>query len=180
MSETRVQLYENKWVSLYQASDHERGVDGFVYSHESRCNGQIVAVLPYRWSGVNGLEFLLHSENNPAWGWGPHLASVTGGVDTFQPAADAAREVREETGYDVKQGDLVPLGTCHGVKSCDTLYHLFAVDLTAREQGEVDPDSLLEASEHPVWVVAADVVKSPDPLVSALVLRWWHERDLQS
>lgn len=171
-----VTLHENKWVSLFQASDDERGIPGFVYSHETRCAGKIVAVLPYRASvayvGSGGMpEILMHSENNPAWGWGPNLASVTGGQESDDPAADAAREVREETGYQVTASMLYPLGTCRGVKSVDTVYSLFAVDLAGAVLGDVDADSVLEASEHPEWASWDKAAESLDPLVSVMMLR---------
>lgn len=169
-------LHENKWVSLLCATDLDRGVDGFVYSHETRCDGKIVAVLPFRLA-VDGentgrAEFLLHSENNPAWGWGPNLASVTGGQEHKQPWEDVLRELAEETGYRVHPGVIKPLGTCRGVKSTDTVYSLYAADLTGVPQGSVDADSLLEATEHPEWVGLEAAMWSPDPLVSVMLVRW--------
>jgi 8-oxo-dGTP pyrophosphatase MutT (NUDIX family) len=163
-------LHENKWVSLYSASDDERGVPGFVYSRETRCDGRIVAVLPYRYDSAYP-SVLLHSENNPAWGWGPNLASFTGGQEGDDAAENAAREVREESGYQVRAEQLIALGTCRGVKSVDTVYSLFAVNLDGVELGELDPDSLLEASEHPEWVTWGEAMESPDPLVSVMMLR---------
>lgn len=169
-------LHENKWVSLRRATDLERGVDGFVYSHETRCDGRIVAVLPFRIAigGVNAgrAEFLLHSENNPAWGWGPNLASVTGGQEHDQPWRDALRELAEETGYRVHESVVQPLGTCRGVKSTDTVYSLFAANLTGVPQGDVDADSLLEATEHPEWVSLETALWSPDPLIGVMLIRW--------
>lgn len=177
MADTRTVLHENKWVSLHASSDPERGVDQFVFSHETRCGGKIVAVLPWRFNrDGNYTEILLHTENNPAWGWTPTDASVTGGQESEDPAEDAAREVREETGYQVTAENMRPLGTCRGVKSCDTVYSLFAVCLDDMEQGEVDADSLLEASEKPKWVPLGNMVDIVDPLVSVLVLRFMAKR----
>jgi 8-oxo-dGTP pyrophosphatase MutT (NUDIX family) len=170
MTATKKCLYSNPWVSLYEAADPERGVPGFVFSHETRCEGRIVAVLPYVVSGWQ-VRVLMHSENNPAWGWGPNLASVTGGQESDDPAEDAAREVREETGYQVTKSHLVSLGTCRGTKSVDTVYSLFAVNLDGVMQGEVDADSVLEASEHPEWVSWDEAAASVDPLVSVMMLR---------
>jgi 8-oxo-dGTP pyrophosphatase MutT (NUDIX family) len=168
-----ITLHENAWVSLRQASDWERGVHGYVYSHETRCDGKIVAVLPYlkRHDGDHEPGILLHSENNPAWDWGPNLAAVTGGQETEWPAVDAAREIREETGYQVTAVNLAPLGTCRGVKSTDTVYSLFAADLAGSYCGDPEPGSLLEASEHSEWATWGEAITSPDPLVSVMMLR---------
>lgn len=179
MTETRKQLYSNPWVSLYESSDPERGVPGFVFSHETRCEGRIVAVLPYLRLGPRPT-VLLHVENNPAWGWSPTPASVTGGQESDVAAEDAAREVREETGYQVNAGDLTSLGTCRGGKSVDTVYSLFAVNLYNVQEGEVDADSVLESTEHPAWFDWDKALQSPDPLVSVMMLRLAHDLGIRA
>ena len=45
---TRQTLHENDWVSLMVVRKPDAGVNGYVYSHETRCRGRIVAILPYR------------------------------------------------------------------------------------------------------------------------------------
>jgi len=53
-------LCENDWVSLLD-------LNGYVYSHETRCNGVIVAILPYRRTEKGRLQFLLRREITPCW-----------------------------------------------------------------------------------------------------------------
>ena len=72
-------LCKNPWLSLYKMTDKKAHVDGYVYSHETRCNGQIVVVVPFR--KTPQLEFLVRMETTPCWGMEPELSSVTGGVE---------------------------------------------------------------------------------------------------
>lgn len=163
-------LYRTPFVSLRRIVDPARGVDGYDYLHEDRCGGRVVAILPFR-RGDAGLELLLRREVTPCWGPEPAFSSITGGVDPGEsPVASAARELGEEAGFFVSAEGLLPLGTCRGTKSCDTVYHLFSVDLTGREAAPAEGDgSRLEAEASCVW--SQDVSVAEDPLVGMLFLR---------
>jgi len=127
-------LFDNEWLSL-MSMDAKDGP--YIYSHETRCNGNIVAVLPYERIGKDGWQYYLRSEVTPCWGNEAQLSSLTGGVDSGDtPIQTALKELEEEAGLVCKEGDLQSLGTCRGTKSSDTVYHLYAVDVTKVKQGE--------------------------------------------
>jgi 8-oxo-dGTP pyrophosphatase MutT (NUDIX family) len=65
----------------------------------------------------------------------PALSGITGGVEGDRPVEDAVRELQEESGYEADEDEFIYLGTCRGVKSNDTVYHLYAVDVTNKKQG---------------------------------------------
>ena len=180
MSEEHRILFDNPWVDLRLMRYPERGVNGYVYSHERRCNGQIVAVLPYLRRGGT-LVYLLREEVTPCWGMAPALSALTGGVEDGQGPRDCAlTELREESGYVATLADLILLGTCRGTKSTDTTYHLFAVDVTTMEKGPADGDgSELEAQARMVELTSID--GAVDPLVYVLAYRlsraYWEAGD---
>ncbi|MBS1722447.1 MAG: NUDIX domain-containing protein [Armatimonadetes bacterium] len=138
MSETKT-LFDNEWLSLKEMRDPDRGVNGYVFAHETRCKGQVVLVLPFR-PNAGGVEVLLRREVTPCWGMEPCLSGITGGVEDDDPAEDAVRELSEEAGYTVERADLLYLGTVRGSKAMDTVYHLYAVNLDGKEQGEAKGD----------------------------------------
>lgn len=166
-------LFDNPWLSVKQVVDPDRGVNGYVYSHEHRCGGHIVAVLPYR-STVRGGEFLLRSEVTPCWGMLPELSAITGGCeftgDKPHPLSlvrDAVRELEEESGFCVPEQDLQSLGSCRGTKSCDTVYHLFSVDVKDRVPDQPSGDgSQLEAQASVEWVT--DPWMCVDPIAATM------------
>ena len=180
-------LHAGKFVSLKQIEG-----DGYKYeySHESRCDGQIVAVLPV--SLNHGM--LIRRELTPCWGEGYKLTSITGGWEKSKhatPIDTVLAELREEAGVVLNDETCVrSLGTCRGGKSSDTLYHLFLVDLSDENLWEqVLPEtdgSVLEAKEYSEWVdipFALDgnlpapedskwLEESPDPLLYVMYTRW--------
>jgi ADP-ribose pyrophosphatase YjhB (NUDIX family) len=149
-------LLDNEWLSLRVVREPDRGVNGYVFSHESRCAGRIVAVLPYRVvkvpsraflgeppcpdqrcacrTGVQ-MEYLVKSEMTPCWSLDQVLSAITGGHEGGDIADDAVREMLEETGYEITRDELVPLGESYASKSADTVYTLFGVDLTGKTAG---------------------------------------------
>src|SRR6266516_5881428 len=96
----REALFGNEWISLYVVRKPDGGISGYVYSHETRCQGRIVAVLPYRDTPA-GREWRLKSELTPCWSFDPVVSAITGGYEGGEIEDDAVREVREETGYEV-------------------------------------------------------------------------------
>ncbi|GII59353.1 hypothetical protein Pth03_77420 [Planotetraspora thailandica] len=83
-------LHENEWLSLRVIRDPDARVNGYVYSHESRCQGRIVAVLPYQ-DTPEGRRYLLKSEVTPCWGLNQILCAITGGYEGGDIADDAVR-----------------------------------------------------------------------------------------
>lgn len=183
-------LYDNEWVSLRRITlpgEADDGVNGYVYSHETRCAGRIVSVLPYLIT-LPGLRFLLREEITPCWGsiTEPQLSTITGGWDEGDDLTcfmTAQRELWEEAGYRVKLEDLVYLGGVRGTKSTDTQYHLFTVDLTGVEQtGDGEGDgSELEAVASNRWVdpktLAAEAL-DPMAYVAMVKLNAWRLKGL--
>jgi len=167
-------LYENEWVSLKRAVDPAKGIKGYVFSHEKRCNGEIIAILPYRYSedAEDGVQFLLRKEVTPCWSMKQEISSLTGGMEPqLLHSALATKELWEEAGYAIHVDKLVSLGTCRGTKSCDTVYHLFTVDLSeVKRTGKGEGDgSELEKKAHCYWTDNID--EAVDPMVYVMYHR---------
>lgn len=180
-------LFQNEWVSLKKIVEPKKGVQGYVYSHETRCLGIIISVLPFRRIktaksfGLPAYEFLLREELTPCWSMDKKIRStITGGFEGHledlsliaSTKNDAQRELKEEAGYSVDLKDFIFLGNCYASKSSDTVYALFGVDLTdvASEKAEGD-GSLLEKQATTVWCKKEDILICKDPLASVLYLR---------
>lgn len=161
-------VHENPWLSLRKIVAPSRGVEGYVYSHETRCNGQIVALMPYRHT-AEGVEFLLRREVTPCWGMQEEYSSLTGGVEPgADPRLTAQSELHEEAGYLLPGDGLKFLGTSFASKSSDTRYFLYTVDLTDKKQGAALGDGTpLDVTGTVHWV--SDPTKySQDPQVWVL------------
>ncbi len=136
-------LCKTEWVSL-----REKDLNGqkYHYLHEDRSEGRIVAILPYRRIGKDVWEYGVRVETISCWSPVPQQCSLTGGVDKGDGVVETAvKELREESGYEVLPKDLKFLGVCMGTKSTDTVYFLFAVDLTHKTQGKIKGDP-----QHPM------------------------------
>lgn len=172
MTAQHTTLHHNDWLSLIKMTDPDNGVGGYVYSHETRCNGQIVAILPYRENEDGWREYLVRSEITPCWGMAPSISSITGGVEDDQtPADNALQELAEEGGYTIRPDQLISLGTCRATKSTDSTYHLFTADVTGMVRGDASGDgSELEAKAHCYWTTdpCKDAV---DPFLYVLYVR---------
>ena len=163
-------LTDGKWLTLCELQVPKLGINGYTFSHEVRCHGEIVAVLPFRREGVLRREYLLRTEIVPPWSLKSQQCAITGGCDHEgeDPEQVALRELEEEAGY--KADHLISLGTCNGTKSCDTTYHLYAVDVTDLVQGKAEGDgSVLEAHGGTVWTPCPETCN--DPLVSVMFAR---------
>lgn len=168
-----VLLKKDKWVSLYKVVAPDKGVNGYTYSHETRCQGEIVAILPYR-NPSNGIyEYLLKNEMTPCWGLDKKLSAITGGWEGGDIMADALRELKEEAGYDIwDKNELISLGASYASKSSDTVYSLFSVNLTGKERGEALGDgSRVESESEAVWVKPNKLYEILDPQVSVMYFR---------
>jgi 8-oxo-dGTP pyrophosphatase MutT (NUDIX family) len=170
----RLTLFQNEWLSLCVVVKPEAGVNGYVYSHETRCAGRIVAVLPYADTPA-GRRYLVKSEMTPCWSFDQVLSAVTGGYEGGDIEDDAVREMLEETGYSISRDELIPLGWSYASKSADTVYSLFSVDLTGREAGEAIGDgSRVESESAAVWLSAEELLTIADPQVSVMYVRLDH------
>jgi 8-oxo-dGTP pyrophosphatase MutT (NUDIX family) len=164
-------VHHTSKVSLYAIPDPHADDGVYVFSHETRCQGRIMAILPWQ-DTKGGRRYLLKTEVTPAWGPGPTIGAITGGWEGASIADDAVRELREETGYEADRAELVSLGECYASKSADTVYGLFAVDLTGRRPGPLTGDGTRdEAASPPVWLTAAELINVKDAQVAVMYLR---------
>ena len=162
-------LKANPWVSLKVLRSSNPAVDGSVFSHETRCDGKIVAILPYRTRGDGEVEFLLRSEITGPWGDAPQISSITGGHEGRDTRDTAVMEIKEEAGYEVTPDDLIDLGTSFASKSSDTVYNLYSVDLTGKTPGEAKGDG--SAAEDVATTVWKRKPESMDPQVHVMLVR---------
>jgi 8-oxo-dGTP pyrophosphatase MutT (NUDIX family) len=166
-------IHEGEWVSLREVVAPDMGINGYQYLHETRCNGSIVVVLPYRKTWGAPVQYLLRSEVTPCWDVSNQsLSGLTGGVDEgHTPLQTAKIELLEEAGYEAEEEDFITLGTCRGTKSTDTIYHIFAIDLSEVEKtGEAEGDgSQLEAEATCIWT--EDYGDSDDSQLAMAILR---------
>jgi len=164
-------LFENPFISLKKVVEPEQGINGYIYSHESRCEGRIIAMLPYRLI-QNKIQFLIRREITPCWGLDYELSSLTGGFEGGDPRDTAILELKEEAGYTADKGQLISLGTSFASKSSDSIYYLYSIDLTNLEQGEATTDgSSLEKNASVLWMDKKDLFEIKDPQISVMFLR---------
>jgi len=165
-------LLDNNWLSVKKITYPERKVPGYVFSHEASCNGHKVAVLPYRYNEKGIRQYLLRNEYTPCWDEEELvISSITGGVIDNDPVKTCVEELEEEAGYRVNPLKLQHLGKCFGVKSADTIYHLFTIDLTDVVQGKPTTTDSQEQESYCYWTEDADIVFAEDPLVSVMFVR---------
>jgi hypothetical protein len=147
------------------------GRQEFIYLHETYSNGKIVAVLPFRQS-VYGYQFLVRREIVPSWDIdAPALCAITGLTESEDPEVDALRELYEESGF-VAPTRMLALGTCRGIKAADTVYSLFAVDLTGIEPaGPGRGTNRIEAEGDTVWLTINQLVDVTDAQVHVMYVR---------
>lgn len=161
-------LYENKWISLKKIVSDEH--HDYIFSHETSCNGKKVAILPFKEENDH-IWYLVRDEVTPCWrGDKKVISSITGGVDEDDIRDVVIKEMQEEAGYSIQRKDLMYLGQCFGTKSCDTVYHLYAVNLTGKLKTIVTTNDPLEAKAGCRWTMNA-VEQAEDPLVYVLFIK---------
>jgi len=145
-------LHAGKFVSLKM---HDNPNFKYEYTHEQRCSGHIVAVLPIH--PDRGM--LVRHEFTSCWSLDTlNISSITGGWEQDKhetPIDTALAELEEEAGIIIQSEDqLISLGTCRGAKSSDNLYHLFAADLgEGFDEVDIEGDgSFLETLAHNEWM----------------------------
>jgi 8-oxo-dGTP pyrophosphatase MutT (NUDIX family) len=176
-------LLKNKWLSLKKLF----GPTGeYVISHEERCKGHIVAVLPYVPDSVGQESYVIaRQEFTPPWSQSElKLSSITGGVDEGEePVVAAARELFEETGMKAPVELFHDLGTVHGAKSSDSVYHLFTVDVSPflKDFKEVTGEDANEQRAHNVTLVPqSENPTIADTILHSLLYRWERKSDMAS
>ena len=106
-------LYETAFLSLKRR-------ENYIYAHESRSDGKLVAILVYdssRPDVVLGRYKICPAHNDPQ----PQLCAITGGVEKGKrPNESAIEELCEEAGYSAKAAELESLGEVRPSKSADT------------------------------------------------------------
>ena len=152
----KLELLHTEWVSLFHLSRPADKINRYVYSHETRCNGNIAAFVPYRYKeNFSDIQVLLRYEATPCWDYiKPVPSSFTGGVEEGEtPLQTVLHELKEEAGYTVDKDKIINLGQVFGSKSSDTVYFLFGIDLTNIDQSEeLISESELEKTSYNQWV----------------------------
>jgi len=165
MPRTDEVLYDNPWLQLKVVKHPENHINGYVYSHEKRCRGEIVSILPYRLTAA-GIEFLLRDEITPCWGTDSCVSSITGGAEPGVTTKQCCQhELWEEAGYAVSPSDFDDIHTFRATKSSDTAYYATSVDLTGIPQtGLAEGDgSELEKLATCFWT--EDISEAVDPFI---------------
>jgi 8-oxo-dGTP pyrophosphatase MutT (NUDIX family) len=147
-----------KWIEI-RATENSKG-NKYFFLHEVRCNG-IVAVLPFRITEGSKTEVLAIKEITPCWEMEPVFCSLTGGIDNGSTAPSAAiKEIEEELGIIAPVESLISLGTCYGTKSTDTIYELFAIDIT-RLHPTKEPEHGIQSEFFPFITRYFAFIKDP-------------------
>lgn len=174
-------LFDNRWLSLNQIQFPERNVPGYIFSREESCNGQKVAVLPYRYDKEGDMELLLRKEYTPCWSEELIVSSITGGVEKNDPFHTVIEELKEEAGFmylssEEPETRIQELGTCFGVKSTDTVFYLYAVNVQDLDQEEPTTTDLQEKESHCFWVkdhnIGKIIPEIGDPILAMLLVRF--------
>lgn len=166
-------LYKDKWVSLMRVKDPKKKIFGYTYSHETRCNGDIVAFLPYK-ETLMGPAALFRFEATPCWDIDRIcMSSFTGGVDPGMGIEETVlKELKEESGYEIKESSLINLGKMYGIKSSDTVYHLFTMNLTGLNPSkELEVETELEKTSYCDWRIIDSGLHSEDAIANALLFK---------
>lgn len=165
-------IFDNDWITLNKKT-MPHSTTGYIYSHEKRCDGKIVAVLLYKRTGKDGWQFGVRNEVVPCWNENKSLCSLTGGIEKDQtPEECAIMEIKEEAGYDVTKEELENLGTCVGTKSTDTTYYLFACDVGNKEVGKATGDGAYYDDDGDIKWMYYDKTKINDPILCTMILRF--------
>ncbi len=147
--------------------------DGYTFLREVRCDGTIVAVLPYRRRAEAEWDYLARLEICPAHGAEMKRCSITGGLEAGKTVAETALlELWEEAGYQAELPELTNLGILRPSKAADTTVHLFAVDVSDKPQATPQGDgSHFEVGASVEWVTYNEGLQISDPLFVTAMAR---------
>ncbi len=158
-------LFQNQFLAIIER-------DGYTFSREVRCNGEIVSLLPFR-IDENKMMFLARLEICPAHSLQLERCSITGGIESGMSAEAAAQqELWEEAGFQADTSELISLGQVRPSKSADTIAHLFAIDVTQKSQSIPPGDGThFEADASVMWVDYIQGIQIADPLFVTAITR---------
>ena len=163
-------LYKDKWIELRKKDDW------YTYAHNVVGDG--VAVLGFRRtpSGIPGVciwEVMVRSEHTPPHGEGFRLTSLTGSIEHgLSPLETAAKELKEESGYEINSDSIIDLGWVYPSKFSDYRQYLYAVDLTGLPQGRIEGDGTEgEKGASVGWFSVDFALEVNDPSISASIAR---------
>lgn len=164
-------LFQSSHLEIIKVRHEDYPEHPYIYAHSPRTAGNLAAVLPYRITEDGDTQYLIRREVCPAWDWEHKTCALTGGWESDETILEcAARELYEEAGYEVHEGHLESLGTCHLSKAMDTVCHLFAADVTQVDPDEPEGDgSLFEERAENEWTDSVASVEGP--LVHVMVNR---------
>jgi len=164
---------QNKWVSLREKVMEFGGKQfKYIYSHEDRCAGKIVVILPYRKNKDGEREYLLTREHNSLFGY--NYTAITGGVDAKTTEMKKIREqaileLQEETGI---MSGLHFVKKFTSIKSSDNQYFLFSEEISNEMRISVTGDgSIEELLVVKKWMKLKDALKVlNDPIALACLI----------
>jgi hypothetical protein len=158
-------LYYNEWLSLKKLTNGKR--KPYIFSHETRCEGRVISILPYKIKN-DKLQFLLRNEITPCWSQESILCSITGGYEGGDPRETAMLELKEEAGYVIELENIINLDTCFGTKSSDSIYHLYSINLTNYKQQQHIVD---KSKAYSAWFDESIISSIKDPFAAVIYLR---------
>jgi len=172
---------ENKWVSLRQKVMEFGGKQfKYIYSHEDRCAGKIVVIMPYRRDKNGEREYLLTREHNSLFGY--NYTAITGGVDAKTTDLKKIREqaileLQEETGI---MSGLHFVKKFTSIKSSDNQYFLFTEEIGNELRVSVDGDgSIEELLVVKKWMRVKDALQVLNDPVAIACLMTLENRELK-
>jgi len=150
-----------------------RKKDYYVYIHYPDCEGKSVVILPFKKSGET-LEYMGVSEIRLPHSNDPQTYMVGGGIHKGESKESAAvRELKEETGLITQESELIYLGESYLSKACDTIMHLFAIEVTSNtiKTNPKGDGTQREKGIESVWMTEDEIIDNKNPLFSLALLR---------
>lgn len=168
-----IQEYLNDDEMVFETSflQIKKTADNYFYMHEKYCEGQVVAVVPFKKAAnASKFEYLARFEICPAHGKEPELCSITGGKISGSSAEYCAcQKILQKAGLTVTEKDLIPLGLVKPSKASDTRAYLFAVNVTGKQR-YIQPGNGEQAIET-IWIDYEKAIEVEDPLLITILTR---------
>lgn len=182
-------IHSGKFVELRKVETEHYAYE---YTVDSRCNGELVAVLPvYQADPESYLkdEVVVHYEMTPCWkgdsdGIVPiHCNSITGGFEAMKhctPVDTAVAELYEEAGIVANLNRLYDMHTCNLGKSSANVVHLFLYEVSDEEYEKFPEEfysdgdgSWMEKQEFATLLTIKSVLaRSTDPLLYTMIAKY--------
>lgn len=118
-------------------------------------------------------KILIRVEHNPAHQEGFIENCITGAIEKGDtPLITAQKELLEEAGYEAEKERFLYLGWAYPSKFSEYRQHLYMVDLTGLEQGEIEGDgSRGEKGATAKWIELEDSLDIRDNSLAAILWR---------